>query len=63
MGAIHVKLTTGSITISDEGLKGLTRKNHAHLSDADLDILMQIKDERFPPSKPKAAKSEPDKGD
>ena len=63
MEAVHVKLTTGSITISHEGLKGLTRKNHAHLSDADLDILMQLKDERFPPAKPKAPKPEPDKGD
>ena len=60
---MFIKLTTGSITISDEGLKALTRKNHAHLSDADFEILQKIKDERFPPVIKKPSKSESPSGD
>ena len=63
METVHVKLPAGSIGIALGALKGLTRKQLAHLSEEEIDLIMQVKDERFPPSKPKAAKPEPDKGD
>ena len=63
METVHVKLPTGSIGISLGALKSLTRKQLAHLSEEEIDLIMQVKDERFPPSKPKAARPEPDKGD
>jgi hypothetical protein len=59
---MFIKLSTGSITISDEGLKGLTRKNHAHLSDEDFEIVQKIKDERFPPVIKKPKDAEPSTG-
>jgi hypothetical protein len=63
MDTIHIKLTAGSIGIRLDALKGLTRRQLAHLSDVDIDLVMKVKDERFPPAKPKAPKPEPDKGD
>lgn len=56
METIHIKLTAGSIGVSLDALKGLTRKSHAHLSDEDWELVQKVKDERFPPAKPKAEK-------
>jgi len=58
---VRIKISIGSIGIEDDALKSLTRKQVAHLSDADWELVKAVKDERFPPVVKKAAKSEPDK--
>lgn len=60
---VRIKISIGSIGIEDDALKSLTRKQVAHLSDADWEIVKAVKDERFPPVVKKAAKSEPGNGD
>ena len=56
---VRIKISIGSIGIEDDALKSLTRKQVAHLSDADWELVKAVKDERFPPVVKKAAKSEP----
>ncbi len=57
---MRIKLTAGSINITEEGLKKATRKALPFLSDEDYQLVINAKNERFPPVKPKAAKPEPD---
>lgn len=57
---MRIRLTAGSINITEEGLKKATRKALSFLSDEDYQLVIDAKNERFPPVKPKAAKPEPD---
>ncbi len=57
---MRIKLTAGSINITDEGLKRATRKALSFLSDDDYELVTAAKNERFPTVKQKNSKPESD---
>lgn len=62
METIVIQLTAGVAGIPVDEMRKVTRKTFAHLSEEDIDKIMQEKDERFPPVVKKPKDAEPSTG-